>query len=117
MPVTAMWPRTRRERTLAARCLRIGDALRHSADQQSRLREELRVVRAERDLAVDLGRWLVAEARWRARTPVNPRQEEIEQLRRLTLAQADRLDAAQREIGQLEATIVRLRPSLMRREP
>lgn len=93
MPVT-LWPRSRRERTLAARCLRLADALRTTVAERDRLRDALRVVQdgqCDYRLDPDAGHRLLHE-------------------------QARIMVAQQQEIGELHAVIARLRPSLMPRD-
>ncbi len=117
MPVSALWPRSRRERTLAARCLRLADTLRTQAVERERLARE-------RDTAV----WLLAEERYRLGTwamdtarflcpDCDPLRRELAAATRLLHAQADRLAVAQREIDGLHADIARMRPRLVEGRP
>lgn len=120
MPIHALWPRTRRERTLAARCLRLADALRTTTAERDRLRERLTV---ERDILL----WLHGEQAWRLSTwtqatvtylgcDCTATHQEMARMRCLLRSQADHLAAARAEVDALHADIARIRPVLMPKE-
>ena len=123
MTVTALWPRSRRERTLAARCLRLAEALRTAVVERDLLRASM-----SRD--TDLLRWLLAESEWHreqtiawAAASIAERQVPCDYKaspdvqHRLLHETADRYAQARAEIAELHATIARLRPRLVRGEP